>query len=772
MTEAKLINHNGSPAISINGEIFPPMMATVRIYDHIRFSLDEDYYRALGESGIRIFFVICDTEWSRPGAFEEFRREAEIILKAVPDAYLFPRVGLHPPVEWCLENPDELVKYSDGSIRKADLYTESMRRELPGMYSLCSRKWRRDAAVALEDTVRAIEALPYADRIAGYFVTAGGTSEWYYINPLTYGEKIDYLDTGGFEQSSERPDENIYGDVSLCAQTNFSEYLKEKYKTVDALRKAWGDPCATFDGAKIPDFDERYIINGVDYDLSHTGRLYTSAGMPPPPKNGTNRGCFLDLEHYTRVFDYYNALHLGTADSVIHFGGVIKKLCPNKLTGSFYGAQGAVKYFEFGQIAGTRKILESDAIDFLASPCVYENRQPSGFAGQRQCHDSFRIHGKMFIVEEDARTHREREFFKNYFETYTPEDSLAVLKRDFGRNLSCDLQAWWFDQLVGVHRYDDEQIYNLFKRQQLLAKEGYNADRSQFGEIAFIYDEESFLTVSAETSHQMVELFRNYEIDLIGAPAARFYHNDIENIPDFKLYVFVNCFYLTDSERAAIHRKLKRNHATALFLYGNGFINPDSEKIMSADNITDLTGVAMTEVDAVRCGKLKVNGKGFTASLDRGEIYGDFKRKMWANAASFMNRIKTSRVSLYPAFYPEDGDAETVARFLDCERPAVVTKECDGFTSVVASTKYLSSDFIRAVAESAGCHIYCHSDDVLYAGRGFVTIHATESGEKTIYFPEKCTVTDAYCDEPLGESVTHININMLKGETVTLRVTY
>ena len=68
---AELINHNGRPAISVDGKIYPPMMATIRtMEDRKRILFDEEYFAALGKSGIRIFFLICDTLWLKPTALE------------------------------------------------------------------------------------------------------------------------------------------------------------------------------------------------------------------------------------------------------------------------------------------------------------------------------------------------------------------------------------------------------------------------------------------------------------------------------------------------------------------------------------------------------------------------------------------------------------------------------------------------------------------------------------------------------------------------------
>ena len=61
MIVSRIIDHNGSPAISIDGKIYPPMMATIRTIDGNKLKIDEEYYHELGKSGIKIFFVICSS---------------------------------------------------------------------------------------------------------------------------------------------------------------------------------------------------------------------------------------------------------------------------------------------------------------------------------------------------------------------------------------------------------------------------------------------------------------------------------------------------------------------------------------------------------------------------------------------------------------------------------------------------------------------------------------------------------------------------------------
>lgn len=770
MKEAKLVMHNGSPAISVDGEIIPPMMATIRTNVFTDVLFDRDYFRSLGESGIRIFFLILDTDWLKPGAFEIFKKEADQLMEVCPDAYIVPRLSTHPSISWCEENPDELVKYSDGKIRPAELYTESYIATLPGMYSFGSEKWRRDAASAVEETMDKIDSLPYADRIIGYFFSAGGTSEWYYINPMHYGEKVVYSDSGGFEQTAERVNEDIVGDTSPAFKRAFSAYLKEIYGTDEALRRAWGDDSVSLDEPRIPTGEERYFIYGVDHDLTHPIGLRANSPAPPTPTNGTNKGLFINMERTRVTYDFYRALHLITADAVMHFGKLVKeKYNGKKLSGAFYGAAGSTKFFDFGTVGGVSKILESPYIDFLASPSVYENRQLGGYAGQRQVFDSYRVHGKMFVCEDDTRTHHENDFYRDAFELYSIHDTENMLKREFGRNICTDVQAWWFDQIIGGKRYKDPEIYKLFKKQQKIAEEFYSGDRRKCSEIAFIYDEESYAVVSNESSVQNVELLRNYETDIIGAPYDRYYHTDLDLAPDYKLYVFVNCYYLTDKEREQIKRKLRKNRATALFLWANGVINPDAERIQGAENVADLVGMSIKEEDAVRYGKFKVTGESFTKNLDRGEIYGDFKRRMCANASSYTARVRSSKVFLTPAYTANDEKAENLGHFLDTGAPALSVKECDGYISVYCGSKYVSADILREVARFAGCHIYEESGDVIYANRRYLTHHAASSGKKIIRLPEVVRVTDAYTGEDFGVT-DRITLDVIKGDTTMLRL--
>lgn len=776
MAKAQIKKINGVPTIFIDGEPLPPMAFTIeKAFHNGKRLINAEYYSRLAKSGIKLYFICTNTDWAAPGSIDGCCEEIEAILKASADARFIIRIGLHPPLEWVKDNPSEVVQYSDGIPHPTRSFVWGTE-PYPGVYSLCSDKWCRDAGEALAETYRVLMEKPYADKIIGFFFSAGGTSEWYYRNPLTYNAKTRYEDTGGFDPSGGHDYDDCYGDLSPAFKREFSRYLKEKYGTSENLRLAWRDPDADVENPEIPGIEKRYYVDDVDYDVDHMQHPPYGHDKDKLPENGTNIGHFVDIEKNLDVFDFYRAWHLGTANSVIYFGNLIKEISNGEmLTGVFYGAGGSIHFFNYSQLGGVRKILESNAIDFISSPGVYENRQPGGFTGERQVTDSILLHNKILFAEDDERTHKEGSYLRGYFEVYNMEDTANILKRTLGRNISQNTYGWWFDQHAGGGRYLDEDIYSLLDKQQRIIEDCYHStERQKCSEIAFIYDEESYHVISSECNHQNIELFRNYEIDRIGAPSDRYFHNDMSDprMPDYKLYVFMNTLYLSDAEREKIKAKLRKNNATALFMYGSGIINPDRETPFSVENMTDLTGIeTQMNLDAVR-GKFKFADREnvFNEGLDRYDVFGDFKRKMWANTADYMNREKNSRVVLYPELYADDKLSDNIAYICETGHPAITVKELEGYKSIYCASRYLSSDVMRGIAKYAGCHIYLETDDVLYASKDYVTVHASYTGERVIKLPRKAFAYEVYEDKYYSQNSETVRCYLKLGETKTFKL--
>ena len=758
MKNVKIENVNGSPSVIINGKVYPPMFMTVATTDIKtgKLLLDREYFKRLGESGIKIFFPITDTEWGRPGALEQFKELAEFIFDAVPDAYLVVRIGLHAPDEWVKANPDECFTYSDGSKPSVRLASESYHADYTHHYSMCSQKWREKAGEALIEACKAHDKLPFADRIIGYFFAAGGTSEWYYEMPLEAGDK--------------------YGDFSEAFRREFSRYLKEKYGDDETLRKAWRDERTSIENPYIYGLSERYFAHHLDWEkvnIPYPEHADTTEIQTSPYNKEYNIGNFLDMDKALGLADFYKAYHSTVADSQIYFGKLVKEHYKGDiLTGGFYGSLCWNNYTGGTTAGAALKIINSDAIDFLAAPGDYNNRNPGGFTGQREVQDSFRLRNKIFVVEEDTRTHVEPPYFRTLVECFDMQDSINVIKRNFGRNLSEDLHAWWFDQMYGGGRYRFEEIYDLFSRQQEIMKKAYAQDRTKGNEIAIIFDEESLCSISNLTTRSMLQYFRDYEVARIGAGVDYYFHNDLalSNMPDYKLYVFLNTFELSAKERADITAKLSKNGATALWLYAPGVIDVDAEKRLSVEHIQELTGFKTSMVNLPMDMKFRINGEkhSLTAGLDTRKLYGYENLQDKCNI--FYEHWLPSLSYAFPYFYPDDVDATILGYNCMKGLPALAVKEYNGFTSVYHASKIINYEIIRSIAEGAGCHIYSHSGDVVYASDNFVTIHASSTGVKKLRFKNNCSPFEVYEKRYYGENVKEIEVEMQIGDTLTFSI--
>ena len=244
-------------------------------------------------------------------------------------------------------------------------------------------------------------------------------------------------------------------------------------------------------------------------------------------------------------------------------------------------------------------------------------------------------------------------------------------------------------------------------------------------------------------------------------------------MPDYKLYIFVNTLYLSDAERECIKRKLQKNHATALFLYGSGVINPDRAPAFSPDHIADLTGITCKQEDGIYSGIFRIKGENFlTRVLPDDEFYGKYPSSMVYNASGHFGKIRELTPTIFPLLYPNDKSAELLGAYADSELPAFVRKEADGFTSYLCGVKALTADIVREVAREAGCHIYDEEGDVLYANRRFITHHASHGGEKVIRLPRAARITDAYDDTVIAEQSDTITFRSRLGDTRTFRVEY
>lgn len=715
---------NGIPALMIDGKEFDGGVATISSNIDGVLRLQEDYYERLGKAGIRLFFIICDTSFTRENGFDLFREEAKAILRAVPNAYIIPRVGLQPTRSWTDAHPEAMVGWSDGCSRPTTIRSESYNAEVGAAYSLHSPIWRKEAGEALLSFAEQADRETFGDRIIGYFLAAGSTSEWLPVARLVL--------TG-----------DAFYDTSENFLAVYNDYVHKKYGT---------------SAPPLPDNEARRYILEFDRDVKAM-----RGGGPRGQESAVPRGgCFATYPENRRTVDFYMAWGEGVADSILYFASLLKKQFSQKIVGAFYGYNRVVH--QSGNFTGLSKLFHSPLLDFCAAPGDYENRQPGGWEALRTPFDSYRLHNTLFFAEDDTRTHKENPYYRSAYGVYTEEDACHLIKRNFGKKLCGGNLAWWFDQHHGGGRYDSPEILGLLKKQSEIWAQAIQRGRYKQNEIALVFDTESRIAASHETSHLSVTLMNNFSLGRIGAPYDQYLLDDLENesMPDYKLYIFAAAYVLRENQRAFIHKKLQKNNATALWLYGAGYIDPDAETTASCANCEKLTGFSVQKRDdRVYDGYFKITAKHpAVIGTRQGHIYGRCDEPMNQNENL---HAYEPRPYAYPLFYTED--AQILGRYCEGNGGALAVKEYNGFTSLFCGAKFLQYDLVRCIAKSAGCHIYSDDGDVIYAGSGYLTIHASTGGEKTIHLAHPCTPIEVYENKKYGENTDLLRFFMTEGET-------
>jgi len=443
--------------------------------------------------------------------FSDIDRKMNFIIKANPNALIFPRVYLFSPPWWNEENPDELMRYHDGSFSKPIRWM----REGTRYPSWASEKWREDAAFCLRQLIRHIKSQPYAKNVVGYHLASGGTDEWYY-----------YPNYEWFDGSTA-----IYNylDYSKPQNEAFRRWLKTKYKTVSALRSAWNSDSVTFESAQI---------------------------APKKDKSKTDFFVFYDPAKSQNVIDSYDFEAEIIAETIAYFCKVVKDETNGE---AFTGC-------------ATHKLLQCDDLDFLTSPTSYQFREPgTGHSAFRAPVRSVQLHNKLWWDENDYRTFLTPPSGWLYNYAYNYYDTEMTQLRQLANQITHASAGWWFDMTSGW--FDSSEMMQMIDKLNRIAENSVRFDRSSVAEIAVVVDEKSLLYLE-NGGHLYRPLIMDQRLSAgkVGAPVDWILLDDLDIAPDYKMIVFLNAFYVNKRQKQAIDRLEQRGTKAIVWVYAPGFI--------------------------------------------------------------------------------------------------------------------------------------------------------------------------------------------------------
>lgn len=690
--------HNGAPAFFVDGKPeFPLFLFEQEI-------LDKDAYE-FKKAGFKFYSCIELTKQLEIGWVGDYEFDTSAAVRVVNDfhkrndqGYIMPRIHLYAPKWWAEKHPEEMTVYIAGN---KDTYDGIVWEQGSSEVSFASEKWRKEAGEGLRQNIRALMALPCAGKILGVQISHSLGGEWHYWNPFAFP------------------------DAGEPMRKAFAEYMRKKYDNdIDKLRKAWHEDLESFDAVAVPSMKEL---------------------------NNSDVGMFRNPSVNKKVIDYQWAFHQICFDAIEYFCKIVKEESNGKLlTTVCYAYLPDINWTTFGDHRATERLLSSKYIDMIDTPHSYSTRALGESGYLRNYAASLKVNGKILIDESDDRTHLGgADISIVHYHTADIDEVKNILKRAFANVVSNSVGMWYMDQTSGTW-YNHPEIYALFSNIRRWADYSMTLSRSDVSEVAVISSMESgFYHLDRSTAKDNITISVNRhqteELHRSGAPFARYFIEDIAKgkVKPHKVYVFVDCFYLSQEQRLAIEQ-LKKDGNTLVWFYAPGFVTEDNISLEAMEKLT-----------------------GFNFKLEpRGDV--NTELRLVTQKFGDDTRVFGGTVPQAPAFYVEANAKEIWAKFTDHGYPGMAVREFDGWRSVYCYAGAIPSVAVRELYKLAGVHIYLDSPDNVYVNESWIGIHCASSGTKTVRLPKKADVYEVFTEKLIGKQIDEFNYDMKFGDTALL----
>lgn len=697
-TRAEIRELNGAPALFINGK-----PATGLMYESQPFKLPGSPTFASAGLNIAMPQIRMEAIWQSPDKYDFRTLDAymhKVLREGHSGTYVIGRLRLLPPDWWIEANPAEICVWKNAAGKSGRLRYASF----------ASEKWRKDTGKAVEDVVRHIENSDYADRVVGYNLLNAFGPEW------------------------EHPSGDRFHDYGPANTLAFRKWLRNKYRNDEGLSKAWNQK-ATIAEANIPPVSDR--LTGDYYEFF----------------NPSGKG--------NRIGDYIRFNDESVVSSISHIAGIIKRVTGGRnLVLAYYGYHFMWPSINFSQRGhqAIDRFLECPHVDGSGSAYQYRVREPGGSTVPITTVASLRLHNKMYFLEDDTRTHISTED-QEYGRARNAWETTNILKRNAAYAISEGAPLWYLD--FGQIWYEHPDVMPSIAQMAGLHQEALNRDRRRNAEIAVIVNQRSVTYLRSSNALTVPVLCRQYfeQMPRIGAPFDTYILQDLDKLPDYRLYIFLDTFALDEREKESIRRVVRKKGRTALWIYAPGYI---TESGLSDEAISEITGIELLSRNM--SGQLR-------ASLC------DMQHPITARCSPGVEWETSEPVG--PVITSRDKDARVLGMLhvspgfdrLGRDRVGVefgtglAVKEMNGWRSVWSGVPNMPAALLRGIAAYAGVHIYSDGDDFLCANNSMISIHARYAGKRTIRLPRLCKVTDAFTGDVVADKSAVFSVPLRQYET-------
>lgn len=718
----------GQRGFVVNGKWHPAFFN--RYYGHPT----PERLAATAETGLKILYWqnrdgLPLNETETQARLKWFDRRIRLALRINPQNYFILSQVMKPPHRWLAKHPNARMLLEDGTTHPDRLV------------SFGSDAYAMESEEFVRRLVAFISRQPYGDRVIGYHV-------W------TCTQNDGFIGGAKVNRRTPNREDFVLGDFHPGVLKQFRAFLRKKYGgDVSALRRAWHDGKVDFEDASV----RRNELVREDFP----GSVFRD-----PVRS---RAAIDYLEFFPSLIGDYNRRIAaaikqasgGRALTLLHSGAVKGYLC----------------YAWAEQLQANNNdlsdLLDDPNIDVFVQAQPYDTREAGNAMHVYQPVKSIDVHGKLYLFDHDHRTLGAGVL--KYGRHRSQYEGAAVFARDYGHQWIENSGAWISD--MSPSRWYNFEEYRLpwytmpevFRpiRNTLLALNTLASPRRNATEIAVVL---SLNSPRYEDACRMVPLYKGLVNDLLlqkgfpflGAPYDVILSGDLghPNLPEYKLYVFLNPTYFTEAERVAIDR-LKRDGKTLAWFYAPGYSTDDG---LSLDAMRAVCGINLKiKPNAVETPELEFRGN---TPLDS-----DLGGKKLATVV-WNGLGKLSPTTLSPIFYADDPAVVPAGLYAD-GKVAYGYRDFGGWRSVWCGVPNFDMPALTRLARFAGVHLYAEAPVILNADNRMMMIHNGYEGKRTIKvsLPRAALVGDLFTGRQIADG-KDFEITLEAPETRLLRLDY
>ena len=358
--------------------------------------------------------------------------------------------------------------------------------------------------------------------------------------------------TAGKEGEWRIPSPELFPDTGIAMSMQFHRFAEEKYRKNELLlRQSWDDPKVDFRKTHCPSMDER--MRGL-------------------------RGVLRNPKWSRRNFDYYECVAQAQNEAILHFCKVVKQAGSGKIcVGVSYAPAFGLEPFSEDGHAFPETVLDSPDIDFFALKGTLDG-------SVRALTGSLALRNRFFLHE-----------------AANGSDLAATLESALKHHAGIALPVKAIEPLkTALSKYEAQSKV-------------VSTPQKQVRTLAVIVDPASRRCLadpkpgkeplgSLLIEQQIKEIIRSE------TPFELYLTSDlfVNGFPDYKAYLFLNSFYLSDAERRKVDAKVKRSGSVGIFMWGAGILTEDS---ISAEAGEKLIGMKQFVEDKETSLRVRVTAK-------------------------------------------------------------------------------------------------------------------------------------------------------------------